>query len=254
MVMMRLFRNIASQIENGIAASFSEITLASPISSAKTDRVPWIIVLNQYLKRLIDIIASSVFILIGLPLMIVIAIAIKLTSRGPVFFTQERIGYRGKTFKIIKFRTMRPENKQEEHRDYIQNLLKEDYHVDPNKVVSDYFNYVDQRTTPIGRFLRMSSLDELPQLFNIFLGDMSLVGPRPHPTYEVQEYKDWYKRRLHVKPGLTGWSKLNLRLTPQNYEESILYDLWYVDNWSNILDLKILLMTVPFVLSMKDAH
>ena len=91
-------------------------------------------------------------------------------------------------------------------------------------------------------------------LFNIFLGEMSFVGPRPHPVYEVEEYKEWYKRRLNVKPGLTGWSKLNLRLTPKNYEEAILYDLWYVDHWSLGLDIRIILLTIPFVLLMKDAH
>jgi lipopolysaccharide/colanic/teichoic acid biosynthesis glycosyltransferase len=97
-------------------------------------------------------------------------------------------------------------------------------------------------------------MDELPQLFNIFLGHMSFVGPRPHPDYEVCEYKEWYNRRLEVKPGLTGWSKLNLRLTPQNYEESIMYDIWYVDHWSLWMDMKIIMKTIPFVLSMEDAH
>ncbi|MBN1551064.1 sugar transferase [bacterium] len=203
---------------------------------------------------MIDILCASIFILISLPTLVLIALSIKLSSKGPVFFTQERIGLNGKKFKIYKFRTMRPESSQEEHQEYIQNLLKEDYNVENDKVLKDYFEYIDNRTTPVGKFLRATSLDELPQLFNIFSGKMSLVGPRPHPVYEVEEYKQWYRRRLCVKPGLTGWSKLNLRLTPKNYEESILYDLWYVDNWSVLLDLQIILMTVPFVLSMKDAH
>ncbi|MBN2104208.1 sugar transferase [bacterium] len=250
----RIFKGMTGQIEDGITASFSEFSFSPSVRvrNSRSDR--WIIFIQQILKRTIDIFLSLVFILISLPLMILISVAIKLTSKGPIFFTQKRVGYQGNQFKIIKFRTMRPENKQEEHHEYIQNLLKEDYHLDQNKVITDYFDYIDRRTTKIGNFLRATSLDELPQLLNILLGNMSLVGPRPHPVYEVKEYKDWYKRRLHVKPGLTGWSKLNLRLTPQNYEESILYDLWYVDNWSNRLDIKILLMTVPFVLSMKDAH
>ena len=252
--MTQLFENMTSQIENSIHASFSEFSLSSGIPLKRQSMVKWLAGYPVAIKRSVDIIASFLFIMAGLPMMLMIALVIKLTSRGPVFFMQERIGYQGRSFRIIKFRTMRPENSEEEHQDYIQNLLKEDFDVDPRKVISDYFTYIDQRTTSFGRFLRTSSLDELPQLFNILLGHMSLVGPRPHPVYEVQEYKEWYKRRLHVKPGLTGWSKLNLRLTPQNYEESILYDLWYVDNWSNFLDMKIIMMTVPFVLSMKDAH
>lgn len=253
-MLKRLYQNIAGQIENGITSSFAEFSFSPASLNDNRKKSDWIVFVQQNIKRTVDIGFSLVFISISLPLMLIVAIVVKLSSRGPVFFTQERVGLKGHSFKILKFRTMRPESKQEEHREYIQNLLKEDVHLDPNKVVTDYFNYIDRRTTPIGQFLRVSSLDELPQLFNILMGHMSLVGPRPHPVYEVKEYKEWYKRRLHVKPGLTGWSKLNLRLTPQNYEESILYDLWYVDNWSNRLDIKILAMTVPFVLSMKDAH
>ena len=253
-MMKKLFKNMSGQIENGITASFSEFSFSSADVMTGGKSSAWDVTVQQIVKRTLDIAFSLVLIVISLPLMLVIALAIKVSSKGPVFFTQQRVGYEGREFKILKFRTMKPENKQEEHQEYIQNLLKEDFHVDPNKVVADYFSYIDQRTTKVGNFLRASSLDELPQLFNILMGHMSLVGPRPHPVYEVKEYKEWYKRRLHVKPGLTGWSKLNLRLTPQNYEESILYDLWYVDNWSNRLDIKILIMTVPFVLSMKDAH
>ncbi|MBN1781749.1 sugar transferase [bacterium] len=252
--MARLLENIAAQIEDGIASSFSEFTFTSPMALDRRKPGVRTFSMPHAVKRIFDTLLSLVFILISAPLMIVIAAAVKFSSKGPVFFTQERVGHQGKSFRILKFRTMRPENSQEEHQEYIQKLLKEDFEVDNEKVVTDYFDYIDNRTTPVGRFLRASSLDELPQLFNIFLGHMSLVGPRPHPLYEVKEYKEWYKRRLHVKPGLTGWSKLNLRLTPQNYEESILYDLWYVDNWSNWLDLKIIFMTIPFVLSMKDAH
>ena len=252
--MAQLFENLTSQLENSIHASFTEFSFSSGVLSRKQSLQKWFAGYQAVIKRTVDIVVSFLFILAGLPMMGMIALVIKLTSKGPVFFLQERIGYHGKSFWIIKFRTMHTENPQEEHRGYIKNLLNEDFSVDPEKVISDYFTYVDRRTTPLGRLLRASSLDEIPQLFNILLGHMSLVGPRPHPVYEVQEYKEWYRRRLHVKPGLTGWSKLNLRLTPQNYEESILYDLWYVDNWSNGLDLKILLMTVPFVLSMKDAY
>ena len=151
---------------------------------------------------------------------------------------------------------MRQDNSEEEHREFIHCLLNEGDEEEEDRIamLAKYIDYLDKRTTKVGRFLRASSLDELPQLINVFLGEMSLVGPRPHPEYEVKEYKEWYHRRLDVKPGLTGWSKLNLRCTPRNYEESILFDLWYVDHWSLGLDLRIFLMTVPFVLLMKDAR
>lgn len=206
-------------------------------------------------KRILDLWTAGTMILIGLPVFIIIGVAIKISSKGPVFFRQERIGYKGKKFRIWKFRTMRIDQSLEDHKAYIQYLLNEDPEINNGiELVNKYKNHVEDRVTRIGRFLRASSLDELPQFFNILLGDMSLVGPRPHPVYEVEEYKEWYRRRLSVKPGLAGWSKLNLRCTPKNYEESILYDLWYVDNWSLLLDLQIILLTIPFVLTMKDAH
>lgn len=200
------------------------------------------------IKRGIDIVLSLIFIVIALPIMLLIALAIKISSSGPILFKQERIGLKGKPFKIFKFRTMRDGNNEKDHADYVKKLLTEECPKYPKQGVQHYFEYVNSRTTAIGKFLRTSSLDELPQFFNILIGDMSLVGPRPHTLYEIREYKDWYKRRLDVKPGLTGWSKLNLRLTPQNYEEAVLYDLWYIDNWSNWLDIKIIFMTIPFVI------
>jgi lipopolysaccharide/colanic/teichoic acid biosynthesis glycosyltransferase len=148
---------------------------------------------------------------------------------------------------------MHSQNSENEHRQYVESLLDQNDQKNNEELLEKYVEYLDRRITKVGRFLRASSLDELPQLFNILMGDMSLVGPRPHPAYEVNSYKKWYRRRLNVKPGLTGWSKLNLRFTPENYEEAVLYDLWYVDNWSIGLDFRILLMTIPFVLSMKDA-
>jgi len=210
---------------------------------------------QAFIKRALDISTAATMLMVSMPLFLVIAVTIKLSSKGPIFFKQERIGYQGKKFRIWKFRTMTIDHSQEDHKEYIQYLLKEDKETTNTvELVNQYKNHVESRVTEIGRLLRSTSLDELPQLINIFLGDMSLVGPRPHPVYEVEEYKEWYRRRLSVKPGLAGWSKLNLRCTPKNYEESILYDLWYVDNWSILLDLRIVMLTIPFVLTMKDAH
>jgi len=212
------------------------------------------LVAHKILKRIFDFLFSSVLIFFSIPLFILIGIAIKLTSKGPVFFRQLRVGQDGRTFQIWKFRTMVVEDSKREHQQFVQGLLKDEENERSEELLKEYLSYLDKRITPIGNFLRASSLDELPQLWNIFLGDMSFVGPRPHPVYEVDEYKEWYRRRLHVKPGLTGWSKINLRLTPKNYEEAILFDLWYVDHWTFPLDIRIILLTIPFVLSMKDAH
>ena len=206
-------------------------------------------------KRCIDVFMSSILLCMSLPLFLVVAIFIKVTSGGSAFFRQNRVGHRGKIFNIWKFSTMRQNCSEGEHKKYIRYLLNGSNHTeDKSGLLMEYFAYVDERTTKIGKHLRSMSLDELPQLINIFLGEMSLVGPRPHPVYEVDEYKEWYRRRMDVKPGLTGWSKINLRCTPKDYEESILYDLWYVDHWSLSLDIRIMLGTVPHVLQRNDAR
>jgi lipopolysaccharide/colanic/teichoic acid biosynthesis glycosyltransferase len=252
-MIQKSFKNFHSAIENDIAASMGDFAIDSKSALANRYSEVFVRLLRLSAKRILDLTFASVFLLISLPFFIIIAIAIKATSRGTVFFRQERIGYKSRTFKIWKFRTMRAENSEKEHKAYVESLLNQSDNPNDPELVEKYVQYLDSRITPIGHFLRASSLDELPQLFNILVGDMSLVGPRPHPTYEVSSYKKWYRRRLDVKPGLTGWSKLNLRFTPENYEEAILFDLWYVDNWNLGLDLRILVMTIPFVLSMKDA-
>lgn len=251
----KLVRYLSSSIENRILASFSNVALAkeSLLENHLGDTL--ILAWRVIIKRGIDIFLSGVLLLFCVPLFILFACFIKITSRGPVFFKQDRVGYKGKIFRIWKFRTMYQENAAEDHQQYIRYLLREGSETESRvDLLTKYIDHVESRITPVGKFLRAASLDELPQLINIFQGDMSLVGPRPHPVYEVKEYKEWYKRRLSVKPGLTGWSKLNLRCTPKNYEESILYDLWYVDHWDLSLDFRILLMTIPFVIGMKDAR
>ena len=251
----KMIRHLSSSIENRILASFSNVALAgeSLLENQLGDTL--ILVWRVIVKRGIDIMFSGFLLIFCVPLFILFACFIKLTSSGPVFFKQERVGYKGKTFRIWKFRTMYQENSVEDHQQYIRYLLREGSETESRvDLLTKYIDHVESRITPVGRFLRATSIDELPQLINILKGDMTLVGPRPHPVYEVEEYKEWYRRRLSVKPGLTGWSKLNLRCTPKNYEESILYDLWYVDHWSLSLDFRILLMTIPFVIGMKDAR
>ena len=243
------------KLENEIASSLCEVCLnfGSEENASFLDNLSRVV--RRTVKRTIDITFSLIFLIISIPVFVVIALAIRLNSKGPVFFLQERIGYMGRHFPILKFRTMLPENSDSEHRHLVEEILKqhEENPEDPELLVR-YIEYIESRVTRVGQFLRTTSLDELPQLINILLGQMSLVGPRPHPVYEVENYKNWYKRRLCVKPGLTGWSKLNLRMTPKNYEEAILYDLWYVDHFSIRLDLQIILLTVPMVLTLKDAR
>lgn len=252
-MMQKPFKQFHSAIEQDITASLGDFAIGSQSTLRQGQADAILRGMRFVFKRLLDLVFALGLLLVSAPLFVFIAIAIKTTSRGPVFFRQERIGYKGKTFKIWKFRTMRADSSEKDHKAYVESLLKKTDKPNDPGLLEMYIEYLDSRITKIGRVLRASSLDELPQLFNILTGAMSLVGPRPHPVYEVGSYKQWYRRRLNVKPGLTGWSKLNLRFTPQDYEEAILFDLWYVDNWNLGLDFRILLMTVPFVLSMKDA-
>lgn len=172
-----------------------------------------------------------------------IALVVKLTSRGPVLFVQERCGLNGRRFRLHKFRTMVPD--AEARRAEVEHL---------NQVNGHAFKASDDpRITGIGRLLRRFSLDELPQLFNILKGDMSLVGPRPPIPDEVSQYQRWQRRRLSMKPGLTGLWQVSGRADLEDFDRWIRLDLSYIDQWSPWLDLKILLKTIPAVLSGRGA-
>jgi len=211
--------------------------------------------LRKNTKRLIDILGAIFCLIFFSPLMFGIAIGIKLSSRGPILFKQKRIGLMGESFYMLKFRSMNTNTTEKSHRDYIEYLLSNSSrnHKDID-CVEKYKDQINHRTTLVGKFLRKTSLDELPQLINVLRGEMSLVGPRPHPDYEVERYKPWYYRRLTVKPGITGLSKVNVRCTPENYDEAMRFDLQYIDNLSLLLDFKILLRTIPMVFCGKGAH
>lgn len=211
--------------------------------------------LKNNARRLIDMLGGICCLIFFSPLMFSIAIGIKLSSRGPVLFKQKRIGFMGESFYMLKFRSMNTNATEKSHRDYIEYLLSNSpQNSKGSDCVEKYKNLINRRTTLIGKFLRKTSLDELPQLINVLRGEMSLVGPRPHPDYEVERYKPWYFRRLTVKPGMTGLSKVKLRCTPENYDEAMRFDLRYVDNRSLWLDFKILLKTIPLVICGKGAH
>jgi Sugar transferases involved in lipopolysaccharide synthesis len=176
--------------------------------------------MQRFLKRVLDlVIAIAGLIFCALP-WLVIAVLIKLDSKGPVFFLQERAGKDNKPFMIYKFRTM------------TVGADKEGF----------YTGEGDARITTVGNFLRKTSFDELPQLINIFLGEMSVVGPRPTLLYQTAEYDEHQKKRLLVPPGVTGWAQVNGR-NSLTWPQRIEFDVWYVEHWSLWLDIKIFLMT-----------
>lgn len=207
-------------------------------------------------KRMVDIVGSSALLILLAPLFLVIAFTIKLSSKGPVFFRQQRVGRYGKTFTFLKFRSMYLNNDPTVHREFVTNLIanraqtggKVDRHSGVYKLKDD------KRITPIGRLLRRTSLDELPQFLNVLRGDMSLVGPRPPIPYELAAYQTWHRQRLlGVKPGITGlWQVLSR--SSVEFDEMVRLDLRYASTWTPWLDLKILLRTPLAVIKGTGAY
>jgi lipopolysaccharide/colanic/teichoic acid biosynthesis glycosyltransferase len=198
-------------------------------------------------KRSVDIVGSLLAFLGFLPLFAAIAILIKLTSRGPVLFCQKRVGQFGRMFNFYKFRSMYTDNDPGVHRDYVTKLIEGAQHVQQPNGMYKLVN--DPRVTPMGRFLRRTSLDELPQFINVLVGDMSLVGPRPPLPYEFERYRAWHRRRvLEMKPGLTGLWQVNGR-SRTTFDEMVRMDLCYARKQSLWLDLKIILQTPAAMLS-----
>ncbi len=189
-------------------------------------------------KRGLDLAASATGLVLTAPLMALVALAIKLDSRGPVLYPSERVGKKGRRFTCYKFRSMVA------NADAVKEELRRshNYRTGPTFKIEN-----DPRITPLGRFLRHYSLDELPQLFNVLRGDMSLVGPRPHPIDDFQQYDAEHMPRLHVKPGVTGLWQVMARRDP-SFETNLRLDLEYIENWTLTLDFKILLLTLPVVL------
>ena len=216
---------------------------------------------GAFARRCLDLVAASALILLFLPVMIAIAVAVRLDSRGPAMFRQRRVGYRERQFTVYKFRSMRLDADEERHRQYISALIGTD---DAAKAQAEadaanggegegetlYKLAVDDRITPVGRRIRSWSVDELPQLFNVVLGDMSLVGPRPAIPYEVESYPAWYSKRFAVKPGLTGLWQVSGR-NQRTYEEMVSLDIDYAENRSFLGDLAILAKTPRAVLGRK---
>jgi exopolysaccharide biosynthesis polyprenyl glycosylphosphotransferase len=189
------------------------------------------------IKRGMDLVGAVVGLVLGAPLLALIALAIRLDSPGPVLFRQTRVGIRGKTFEIYKFRSMRQGADAE-----LEQLRQLNEADGPIFKIRN-----DPRLTRVGRFLRHTSLDELPQLWNVLRGEMSLVGPRPPVPAEVSGYAEWHKKRLEVWPGMTGLWQVSGR-SLLSFDEQVLLDIYYIENWSLWLDSQILLRTIPQVL------
>ena len=218
----------------------SNPTLYPDLSNREVDNRPRLVI-----KRVIDVLGSALILIVASPLLLIIAIAIKASSKGPVLFRQQRVGQHGQRFTFLKFRSMKVNNDPGVHKEFVTGLItkkaKDEQAGGSSPRVYKLVN--DKRITRVGRLLRRSSLDELPQVLNVLSGDMSLVGPRPPLPYEVAVYQTWHRRRvLEVKPGLTGLWQVSGR-SRVTFDEMVRLDLRYAASWSLWLDFKILLRT-----------
>jgi lipopolysaccharide/colanic/teichoic acid biosynthesis glycosyltransferase len=208
-----------------------------------------------FIKRSIDFLGSTALTILCSPLFLVIAIAVKCSSRGPILFKQERIGQFGQPFTFLKFRSMYVNNDHGVHKEFVTKLIEENQKSGDDATGPAVYKLTnDKRITKIGQFLRRTSLDELPQLINVIKGEMSLVGPRPPIPYELAAYQVWHRRRvLEVKPGITGLWQITGR-SRVKFDEMVRLDLRYATSWSPWLDLKILLRTPLAVIRGSGAY
>jgi len=200
------------------------------------------------IKRALDLILTSLILMAFSPLLLLIMLAIKIGSPGPVFYEQMRLGERGQPFRFYKFRSMYVNTDDAGHRSYVKKLITADnpYKVDEHgKPLFKIFD--DGRVTRVGRLIRKYSVDEFPQLFNVLRGEISLVGPRPPLPHEYKDYSNWHKKRLDGIPGITGlWQVSGKNRIP--FEEMVKLDIHYLKDWSLWLDIKIILRTIPVML------
>lgn len=210
----------------------------------------------RVIKRVMDVVGSIAALVFLSPIFLLIAAVIKATSKGPVFFRQDRIGERGEPFEFLKFRSMYMNNDAGIHKEYVKKLIAGQAALQPSEGASAgvYKLTKDPRITRVGAFLRRTSLDELPQFINVLQGKMSLVGPRPPVPYEVEAYDLWHRRRLlEAKPGITGLWQINGR-SRVKFDDMVRLDLQYAKSWSPWMDIKILLRTPAVVIFGDGAH
>jgi lipopolysaccharide/colanic/teichoic acid biosynthesis glycosyltransferase len=211
---------------------------------------------QQFLKRSIDVVGALFGLILLLPIILIITLAIKVSSPGPIIFKQIRLGMKGVRFPFYKFRSMYANTNDQIHREYIANLIEGRLEkINQGDGKNPFFKMKsDSRVTRVGKILRKSSLDELPQFFNVLKGEMSLVGPRPPIPYELERYQPWHLRRiLEMKPGITGLWQVNGR-HDVTFEERIQYDLNYINGWNFWMDLRIILKTIPALVKMAGAQ
>ncbi len=213
----------------------SKAQVVTGIAAAASSEIPsW--------KRILDILCILLSMPVWLPVMIFLTLWIKLASPGPIFFRQERVGYRGRRFMILKFRTMKVNVETQSHERYLDQLIH------ANRPMTKLDASGDPRIIPGGRILRAMGLDELPQLFNVFRGEMSLVGPRPCTPHEFGRYQPWQQERVNAAPGLTGYWQVNGK-NKTTFTEMINMDIFYTKNMSLWLDLTIMVKTFPAVMT-----
>ncbi len=238
--------------KNGTDDSKADKNLYPDLSKQKSSQK-----ISSFLKRTMDIFGSIAGIVIFSPLFIMMPILIKLSSKGPVLFKQERLGQFGKRFTFLKFRTMYIDNDQNIHKEYVKKLIsgKSENDLDYKESLEKTYKIKDDpRVTHIGRLLRKTSMDELPQFFNVLCGEMSLIGPRPPILYEFKDYDIWHRRRVfEVKPGITGIWQVEGR-SSTTFDEMVRLDLQYVRERSLLMDIKILLKTPWAVVKGKGAY
>lgn len=230
--------------------------LAKATSSNNVRSISWLTSVRsaddwpyRWAKRILDVVIASIALLLLWPVLLLIAVAVRLDSPGPALFRQKRVGRWGREFVLYKFRSMRQNVDENELRAFAKQYING--HGGPNGQ-SLFKPHNDRHITRLGRFLRRTSLDELPQLINVLKGEMSLVGPRPVVAYEVAEYDSWHLRRLDVLPGITGLAQINGR-SKLPWKEVVRLDIEYVEKCSFWLDLLILIKTIPVVFSTRSA-
>ena len=229
----------------------SNAALYPDLTSRDKGRRPMLVV-----KRIIDVVGSGTLLMLLAPLFVAIALAVKLSSKGPVFFRQQRVGRFGKTFTFLKFRSMYTNNDVSVHKEFVTRMIASGAgQTSQSGEKKDVFKITnDKRVTRVGKLLRRTSLDELPQFLNVLMGDMSLVGPRPPIPYELAAYQTWHRRRLlGVKPGITGLWQVLSRSSVQ-FDEMVRLDLRYASTWTPWLDIKILLRTPLAVIKGSGAY
>jgi exopolysaccharide biosynthesis polyprenyl glycosylphosphotransferase len=239
-----LLNCLPSKTEIDQVGSLPMVTLfRSPLSGAA-----------RFVKRASDLVITLGALIVLAPLWLLIALLIKLDSRGPIFYKQERVGMDGRVFLFYKFRSMRTGSDDARHREFQEKYIKGEPDSNlGNAARPAYKLRADDRVTRLGKVLRKTSLDELPQLFNVLRGDMSVVGPRPPIPYEVESYELWHRKRLDMKPGITGLWQVSGR-NRLTFDEMVRMDLYYIENWSLLVDLKIILQTLPVMWRAEDAY